>query len=105
MSEINKFPCIECGLCCKHVNGIQHLEKWADNSGKCKYLQSSNLCKIYKDRPLLCNVEESYSKIFYKEMSKKDFILANLRVCIELNEKFGTLENYNLLKSIYYNFK
>lgn len=101
MSEINKFPCIECGLCCKYVNGIQHLEKWVDTTGKCKYLQNDNLCKIYKHRPLLCNVEESYSRIFYKSMSKKEFYLANLKVCIELNEKFGTISDFEYLKSIY----
>lgn len=105
MDNENKFPCIECGLCCMHVKGIEHLRRWTDNSGKCKYLKSDNLCQIYQHRPLLCNVEKSYDEIYYKKMSKKDFYLVNLQICIELNQKFGTKDNCEILKTIYHNLE
>lgn len=103
--SIDKFPCIECGLCCGHAKEIEHLKNWVNETGRCKYLKNDNLCKIYDKRPLLCNVEESYSKIFYKIMSKKDFYIVNLQICIELNQKFGTKDNCEILKTIYHNLE
>ena len=85
-----KFPCIECGLCCRHVSGVEHLTNFVDCTGKCKFLQKNNLCAIYYNRPLLCNVEKSYDTLFQHNLSEIEFILLNLRVCLKLNHLYGT---------------
>ena len=69
MSE--RFPCTECGLCCRHVGLILATIDQQDNPllkelfksfpyetdafGACEKL-IDNRCSIYEDRPLVCNV-------------------------------------------------
>lgn len=80
-----KFPCSACGCCCKRIKSVVEVLKlkdihsplyfpydW-DSNGACSKLDSQNKCTVYKNRPLICNVEKlteflGYDKIsFYKE--------------------------------------
>lgn len=54
--------------------------KW-DESGSCEMLQSDNTCKVYKDRPLLCNVEKVAE---FLRVKKNKFYKINHKACLEM---------------------
>ena len=42
-------------------------------NGVCKYLDlDSNMCRIYDNRPEICNIEFMYEKHFYNSIQKKN---------------------------------
>lgn len=69
-----EFPCTGCSLCCRtvrhiHTSALNYPEEsivykaaeafpysWNED-GSCVMLKD-NLCSVYQDRPLLCNVRE-----------------------------------------------
>ena len=75
---MDNFPCTQCGLCCKHVNNKapnldvllankQYLDPVRKSlfdlfpykpkeDGSCEMLSEDNLCLVYDDRPLICNI-------------------------------------------------
>ena len=67
---MDKFPCTQCGLCCKQVGKALQanfqdplttflLSKFpykAKEDGSCEMLKD-NLCTVYEDRPLICNIK------------------------------------------------
>ena len=76
------FECDRCGLCCRSIGGIELLRELNDGTGVCRYLdRSTNLCSIYASRPLLCNVDEAYRKLFSSSMSLKEYYEINYRAC------------------------
>lgn len=68
---VNNFPCTNCGLCCKTIGALlktpqEHpiIQQWVDmfpyktdELGTCEQLDENNRCKVYDQRPLLCNVK------------------------------------------------
>ena len=48
--------------------------------------QSVNLCSIYKDRPLLCRVDESYEVFFKGIMSREIYDKLNYEACERLKQ-------------------
>ena len=48
--------------------------------GICKYLKG-NLCSIYKNRPMICRIDEGYEAIFRNYISKDEYYKQNYRVC------------------------
>lgn len=79
------YKCNKCGKCCKSLN----LNKLYDNlnrgDGVCIYLdEENNLCKIYKDRPLICNIDKAYNEYFKYIYSKEEYYKINKEVCISL---------------------
>jgi hypothetical protein len=79
------FPCCGCGCCCRHVNLSEIYAGLDRGDGVCKYL-SGNLCSIYKERPLLCRVDESYERFFSACMSREEFYQINLDMCEKLQK-------------------
>jgi Fe-S-cluster containining protein len=94
-----KFPCIKCGLCCQSLKNIHFLTEYDSGDGVCRYL-FGNLCSIYDKRPEICNVERMYYLYFKKTMNENEFIIANLKSCLQLAEKKGNLSSYKRLKEI-----
>lgn len=88
-----KFECSGCGLCCKKINiaveNTKHIDelyfpyKW-DNNGVCENLDSDNKCKVYDNRPLLCNIEK-VAEVF--KIDKKQFFDVNYEACKILKEQ------------------
>ena len=87
-----KFPCSKCGLCCKKIGEVVTNLKtlnievdfpysWNEN-GECKMLKD-NLCTVYEQRPLICDVER-----FSKEygLNKKQFYKENMKACKDLKK-------------------
>ena len=82
-----KFPCTQCGACCKSIEGIDFLANYNEN-GRCNKLVD-NRCSIYDDRPLLCRIDEAYEQIFSPYITKQAFYEQNALACNQLQEKLG----------------
>ena len=80
------FPCDKCGECCRNLKLSDLYQDLDRGDGVCKYLVG-NLCSIYRSRPLLCRIDESYDSFFKDFMTREEFYRANLRVCSELKKK------------------
>lgn len=51
--------------------------------------KASNLCKIYDKRPDICRVDEMFKKVFYKFMSKEEYLNLNILSCEKLKEIYN----------------
>lgn len=77
-----KFQCDECGLCCRNIGAIEELKEFDIGNGQCKYLDvTTNHCKIYRDRPDICNVEKSFDKVYSYIMSEEEYLALNYEGC------------------------
>jgi Fe-S-cluster containining protein len=68
-------------------------------NGECRYLKN-NLCTIYDERPLICNIEEMYTSYFKTIIGKNDFYLENLKACLELTKRFKDQKNQKKLEQL-----
>ena len=80
------FPCDKCGECCRNLKLSDLYQDLDRGDGVCKYLVG-NLCSIYRSRPLLCRIDESYDSFFKDFMTREEFYYANLQVCSEQKKK------------------
>ena len=54
----DKFLCDQCGTCCRNIRRSKFSEGLDRGDGVCKNLDTStNLCTIYAERPIFCNVD------------------------------------------------
>lgn len=81
------FKCDKCGLCCKSIGGNPFYGELDRGDGICKFLDGK-LCSIYKKRPLLCRLSESYDAFFSDLMTKDQFYDLNYRACKKIKQKF-----------------
>ena len=107
------FPCTSCGSCCNNVQGL--LDQYEDfgvkdpdhelffphkvyKNGKCSKLGKDNMCTIYEDRPIICNMEKMQEVTGIPE---DEFRAINIKGCNDLmdrkkiDKKFRILENPN----------
>jgi hypothetical protein len=79
------FKCDKCGLCCMNV-GISSIYEGLDRGdGICKHFDDiTGLCCIYENRPLLCNVDETYNMYFKNQMTREEYYKRNYEVCKNL---------------------
>ncbi|WP_064093130.1 YkgJ family cysteine cluster protein [Rossellomorea aquimaris] len=89
--ELNPFPCNSCGLCCQNIGHIEELKSYDLGNGTCKYLIDQK-CSIYESRPLICRIEEMYEKVFFKQFTKEEYYLANLKACKKLQVEYSLSE-------------
>jgi len=78
------FPCIGCGACCRRVGQIQKFPEdhplhfpYKNTNGVCENLVD-NQCKVYNDRPLVCNVEKLRE---FLGAEKESFYQENIKYC------------------------
>ena len=82
------FPCEQCGRCCRRVGEVFFAKSMALPDGSCKYLdKSTNLCKIYKERPIYCRVDDYYDKFLSDKMSREEFYEQNKKICRKFQSK------------------
>jgi hypothetical protein len=87
------LPCTSCGSCCRRIkNAVSHFYTednkdplyfpytW-DENGVCENLTEDNKCKVYENRPLLCNIDKFAT---YFKINKKSFIKENIDACNQL---------------------
>lgn len=94
MSKDSEFDCTKCGLCCRclrdnpAVKGTK-LEKWDRGDGVCVHLTEDNLCDIYEDRPLICNVRKQYYEKYADKMSLEQYYEMQKNACEILKKTFA----------------
>ena len=94
-----KFQCDGCGLCCHKLKYIfekkdifwfkKLIEAFPykyDDTGKCEMLDKNNKCKVYNNRPDLCNVEKMF-KLQTTLVNKKVWFNVNKRGCKLLKDE------------------
>ncbi|MCR5834307.1 MAG: hypothetical protein K6G55_06645 [Selenomonadaceae bacterium] len=84
-----KFKCDCCGLCCRHINRVPYLKEFDTGNGVCKYLDlDTNRCRIYKNRPDICNVEVGYKKFFADKYTEEEYLRMNYEACAQLKREY-----------------
>jgi len=88
------YPCQRCGNCCSalHLNPLyRELDR---GDGVCRHHdQETKLCTIYKNRPILCNVDAGYA-FFATDMTKDEYYRRNKLACEQLrNSLTGKYRN------------
>lgn len=82
-----KYPCDNCGMCCRNLDLSHIYDDLHDGTGICKYLNiNTNLCTIYTRRPEKCNIIKSY-KYFKDILSFDTYIEINLKECKKLKDE------------------
>ena len=76
-----KFVCDKCGICCKNIGKVPMLSEFDNGSGVCIHLTKDNLCNIYNDRPIWCNVMQMYREKISETMSEAEWIALNYQSC------------------------
>jgi len=87
---MSSFPCTGCGSCCRRIkHAVSHYNvkskkdpmyfpySW-DENGVCENLTEDNKCKVYDNRPLICNIEK-YGN--YMKVNVDEYYQANIRAC------------------------
>ena len=80
------LKCDKCGQCGRTLHKAPIYEELHNGDGICKFL-NGNLCSIYKTRPLICRVDESYDAFFKEQMSYEEYIQRNYECCKILKEE------------------
>lgn len=82
------FKCTKCGQCCKNVN-LSIIYNYLDRGdGCCRYLDlKNNLCTIYEQRPLICQVDACYERYFKSIYTLEEYYEMNYKVCKQLQNK------------------
>lgn len=58
------FHCTQCGACCKNIGSNSLYQHLPQKNGVCEnFDETSNLCKIYEIRPLICRIDDFYHTI------------------------------------------
>jgi len=86
------FPCVKCGICCRQISKVPELAEYDRGDGVCRHLYN-NLCDIYEQRPIICNVQTMYDSYFHTEMDEKTFIKENLIACMKLAEGYPEIKS------------
>lgn len=79
------FDCEKCGLCCKNIRFSSLSAELDRGDGVCKHLKD-NLCEIYSQRPIFCNVDAYYEKFLAEKVSREEFYKWNREVCERLKK-------------------
>lgn len=82
------FYCDKCGLCCQHISNIDIYRSLDNGNGVCvNFDESTKLCKIYSERPLICRVDEAYDALFKNKISKEEYYRLNYLACNKLKSE------------------
>lgn len=77
------FKCDCCGCCCRHIYESELYKDLDRGDGVCKYL-TGNLCSIYENRPLLCQVDECFEIYFSQIITREEYYKLNEIQCKRL---------------------
>ena len=82
------FPCKKCGRCCRRVGNTLFGKALALPNGVCRHLdESTNLCRIYEERPLFCNIDKAYEECYKDLMTQQEYYQRNLEICHRLQSE------------------
>ena len=84
---MSNFECDKCGLCCQQLSKSELYSSLDRGDGVCRHFdETTKLCKIYANRPIICNVDEIYDRFLNKKISRKAFHDLNYAVCRQLKK-------------------
>lgn len=84
---IKPFPCTACGKCCQRVTLSEQTAYLDRGDGTCRHFDdTTNLCLIYEERPLVCQVENYYKQYLSKDITWDNFVKLNLQICEQLQK-------------------
>lgn len=102
---MNKFPCTQCGACCRRISRAIEFVKtmspekqkmfafpYTHTDGICDMLVD-NKCSVYEDRPLLCNIERVARVL---DLSMNMFQRANIEACNKMMDEDNMPEHYRI---------
>ncbi|MEH8137622.1 YkgJ family cysteine cluster protein [Gallibacterium anatis] len=88
MDKLSDFPCSACGKCCRRVNLSEQTRFLDRGDGICLHFdESTNLCKIYENRPLVCRVKDYYLANLTDQYSWEEFVFLNIKICEVLQKE------------------
>jgi Fe-S-cluster containining protein len=67
-------------------------------NGVCRYLKN-DLCAIYDKRPAICNIRKMYDMLFQAIMTEEEFVIKNLKSCMQLALSFNNPSAEKQIKS------
>lgn len=79
------FNCERCGCCCRNLDKSDIYAPLNRGDGVCKYLKGND-CSIYKNRPVLCQIDESYERFFSGIITRENFYKINKEMCKKLQK-------------------
>lgn len=80
-----KFLCTSCGACCRLAGKLGLMP--SNKDGSCIHLGKDNKCKIYENRPDVCNVETMWKRS--NVVNKVDYFKFSNSLCNELIKNEG----------------
>ena len=84
------FKCDMCGLCCQNLKETPIKTKLDRGDGVCQHFDEiSHMCKIYKTRPLICNVDKFYKLFLKDKISKEGYYELNYDACMKLKQRYN----------------
>lgn len=81
-----RFTCDQCGICCRNIGEIEELSSYHNGDGICRHLLPNNLCSIYAERPIWCNVDLYYDRFLSDKMTRDEWHAMNAKACTGLRE-------------------
>lgn len=81
-----KFECDRCGACCRNIRRSNLSTGLDRGDGVCKHLREDNLCAIYNQRPIFCNVDAYYEKYLSDKINREEFYKMNYAACENLKK-------------------
>ncbi len=96
---MDKYPCIKCGLCCHKIRDVVQGLKiefpygW-DETGRCEKLGADNLCMVYDNRPMICNIDSISAGL---NVDKKEFYNLNIASCNQLLQEARKKERIDFI--------
>ena len=108
------FKCNGCGACCKFVGHIvqqvrEHKARGLElpdpyrrfeafpyeflGNGTCTMLDEDNKCKVYDERPEVCNVQFMYD-VYYNFMGKEEYLKVSADACKFLRATIKRIEDH-----------
>lgn len=84
------FPCNHCGACCKSVTLSPQTAGFDRGDGTCRHYDDvERHCRIYAQRPDVCNIEKTYELHFQTRLTWPVYVAKNLHACSDLSAWLG----------------
>lgn len=87
---LSNFPCYRCGACCRQVHLSEQTAFLDRGDNVCLHFDDqSRLCRIYDNRPLVCQIQNYYKAHLADQFSWEEFVKLNLEACHQLEAQLA----------------
>ena len=82
---MKEFECTKCGTCCRNLHLNELYSELDRGDGTCKNFDGyNNICLIYDDRPIICNILKMYEYYFSDLYTIDEYYDINKQACDKL---------------------